>query len=318
MALRFAFCALSFPAMNFLAGSNIFLLFSAVVVALAVASVAFFGLELGTDFTGGSILEVEYAGGRPPNQDVKERLAGLEIGLSYVQPIGEKGVVIRMKDLTEQVHQEVLAALGDDAKEMRFESIGPVIGEELKGKALKIALLSLGVIVLYIAFAFRRITQPVKFWQWSAAGFLALVHDVLVPLGVLALLGHVQGVQITIPVVVALLAVVGYSINDTVVVFDRIRENITKKVGADFQDTVRMSIRQTVSRSLNTSLTTLIAVLAIFFFGGESLKYFALVMILGIVAGTYSSLFLAPMLLVRWFGGAARSARPKKVRKIEA
>ncbi|MDP6704666.1 MAG: protein translocase subunit SecF, partial [archaeon] len=166
---------------------------------------------------------------------------------------------------------------------------------------LLIALSLLGIVV-YITFAFRRIAGPVKFWHWSAAALVALVHDLLIPLGVFAVLGAYRDIQVTIPIVVALLTVVGYSINDTVVVFDRVRENIGRKIGNTLEETVQYSIKQALSRSLATSLTTLIVLVAIFFFGGETLKYFALALIIGVVAGTYSSLFVAPAILVQWFG----------------
>jgi preprotein translocase subunit SecF len=288
--------------MNVMRYSTILLIFSAVLVLAGIGSVALFGLELGIEFTGGSILEVEYINERPSSEHLREQLAQLELGSLSVQSLGEKRAVIRMKDIPEDVHQQVLVALGSDAQEMKFASIGPVIGKELRTKAYMITGLALLVIVLYVTFAFRKIVKPVRFWQWSAAALVALLHDVIVPLGVLALLGEFQGVQITVPVVVALLTVVGYSVNDTVVVFDRVRENLTKKIGVDFSDTVNKSLQQSFSRSINTSLTTLLVVGAIFFLGGETLRYFSLSMMIGIAAGTYSSLFVAPLLLVKWAG----------------
>ena len=286
--------------MNLLRYDNLYLVLSGFLIIASIASIAIFGLQLGIDFTGGSILEVEYTSERPSNQDVQERISGLDLGSPYVQSLGEKGVVIRMKDISEETHQEVLQLLGTEVEERKFESIGPVIGKELRDKALLIIFLALAVIVIYIAFAFRKITRPVKSWQWSVAALVAILHDVLIPLGILALLGEFRGIQITIPVVVALLTVAGYSINDTVVVFDRIRENLARKVGADFRDTVNKSLRQTLTRSINTSATTLIVVAAIFVLGGETLRSFSFTMIIGIVVGTYSSLFLAPVLLVKW------------------
>jgi len=258
-----------------------------------------FGLKPGIDFTGGSILEVEYKAERFSNQEIKNALADLELGEIYIQPTGERGVIIRMKDIDEATHQQVLEKLGQ-VEELRFESIGPVIGQELKGKTKIVIVLSLLAIVLYIAFVFRRTSRPVASWQYGIASLLALFHDVLIPIGILSLLGKFYGVQITIPVIVALLTVLGYSINDTVVVFDRIRENLLKRIGVTYQETVNQSLNQTLTRSVNTSLTTLFVLIAIFFLGGESLKYFALTLILGIVAGTYSSLFLASPILVSW------------------
>jgi len=288
--------------MNFVRYKNIFLIFSGILIFLSIGSIALFGLQLGIEFTGGSILKVEYQDGRPSNQEIRDQLSGLPVGSVSVQSLGEKGVIIRMKDISEDLHQKVTKALGTQAQELKFSSIGPVIGKELREKALIVAGLAFAVIILYITFAFRRIVRPVKSWQWSFTALVALLHDILIPLGVLALLGKVQGAQITIPVVVALLTVVGYSVNDTVVVFDRIRENLAKKIGIDFPDTINKSLQQTLTRSANTSLTTLIVVGAIFLFGGETLRYFSLTMIVGIVAGTYSSLFVAPILLAKWAG----------------
>ena len=286
--------------MTILRYSKFFRTLSAVLVVLSLAAIATFGLDLGIEFTGGSILEVAYEKERPSLEATREELLDLDIGLVSTQPVGDKGFLFRMKDLSEEKHQEVLLTLGSEAQELRFESIGPVIGEELKGRAGLLLALALFSIVVYVMFAFRRITYPVHSWQWSLAALVALVHDILIPLGMLALLGEFYGVQITIPVVVALLTVVGYSVNDTVVVFDRIRENLVRKVGADFADTVTQSLQQTFTRSLNTSLTTLFVVLAIVFFGGETLRYFALTLAVGIGAGSWSSLFVAPFLLEKW------------------
>jgi len=269
-------------------------------MAFSIGVLLVFGLNLGIEFTGGSLLEVQYEDSRPQIDETREQLSLLGVGISSVQPIGEQGLVIRMADLSPEQHEQVLMTLGEEAVEQRFESIGPVIGKELREKALLLGLFSFLAIILYVTFAFRKITRPVQSWQWSVTALLALLHDVFIPLGALALLGEFMGVQLTIPVVVALLIVVGYSVNDTVVIFDRVRENLARKVGFDFADTVNKSLVQSLSRSVSTSFTTLLVVVSLFFFGGETLHYFALVMILGIIAGTYSSLFLAPVLIVKW------------------
>ena len=247
-------------------------------------------------------MEVVYEGEVPTNEVIAEQISGLEIGSPHIQPIGEKGIVIRMNDITEQVHRSVLLSLGEGVTESKFESIGPVIGKELQEKTLVLVSLSLLAIILYITFAFRRIAGQVKFWHWSVAALFALVHDLLIPIGLFAVLGAFYEVQLNIPIVVALLTVVGYSINDTVVVFDRIRENIGRKVSTSLEQTVAVSIRQALSRSLGTSTTTLIVLVSLYFFGGETLKYFALALIAGVIAGTYSSLFVAPTILVKWLG----------------
>ncbi|MCH7604389.1 protein translocase subunit SecF [Patescibacteria group bacterium] len=289
--------------MDFIRLSNVYLFLSGILIVASVISIVTFGLQLGIDFTGGSILEAEYLGTRPSNKEIQDNLSGLELGSIHVQPTGERGVIIRMRDISEDMHQQVLSRLTKDTEglqERRFESIGPVIGKELQGKTFTIVIFSFLAIVLYVTFAFRRVVKPIRSWNWSVAALVALIHDVLITLGILSVFGKLQGLQIQIPVLVALLTVIGYSINDTVVVFDRIRENIIRKIGFDFADTVNQSLRQTLSRSVNTSLTTLIVLVALFVFGGGTLKDFSLTLIIGVIIGTYSSLFVAPIILVKW------------------
>ncbi len=286
--------------MNFFRFGNIYLSLSSIAIIASVASVAFFGLRLGIDFTGGTILEVEYQEKRPSNQEVQELLSDFHLGSLTIQSGGELRLILRMETISEETHQQILSKLGQEAREQRFESIGGIIGEELKKKTFLMIVLSLAVISFYVAFAFRKIVQPVRSWQWSVVALAALIHDVVVTLGALAVLGRFSNLQIQIPVVVALLTIIGYSINDTVVIFDRIRENIVKKVGFDFADTLNKSVQQTIVRSIGTSLTVLIVVLAILFFGGETLRDFALTMTIGIAVGAYSSIFPAPALLFAW------------------
>jgi len=288
--------------MDFIKYHKIYFLFSGILILASATCLVVFGLNLGIDFTGGSILEIEYSKQRPSNELIKETLSELDLGEIYLQPSGEKSVILRLKDIDEATHQEVVQKLGEkqEVKERYFESIGPVIGKELKEKTKIVIVLSLIAIVLYIAFAFRRISRPVPSWQYGIAALIALFHDVLIPIGIFSVLGKYQDVQITIPIITAFLTVFGYSVNDTVVVFDRIRENLIKNPGNDYKEVVNQSLNQTLIRSINTSCTTLFVLLAIFFFGGETLKYFSFALILGISLGTYSSLFLASPLLVSW------------------
>ncbi len=282
---------------------KIYFIFSGVLILASIISFIIFGLKLGIDFTGGSILEIEYNENRPSNQEILEQLTDIELGTVFIQPTDEKGVILRMKDIKEETHQQILEKLNGGKKiieEKRFESIGPTIGRELKQKTKIVIILVLLSIVLYIALAFRRIQRPLRSWQYGIASVLALFHDILIPLGVFSVLGKIYNIEISIPVITALLAVVGYSVNNTVVVFDRIRENLLKRGGL-FGEIIDRSLNQTLARQINTALTTLFVVLAIFLFGGETLKYFALALILGIIAGTYSSIFLASPILLVWF-----------------
>jgi len=287
---------------KFLKYSKIYFIFSGIFVLGGIISLFIFGLEPGIDFTGGSILEIEYKSERPTNQIIREALVGLDLGEFLIQPADEKGVILRMKEISEEVHQEIIEKLRKDNEfeELRFESIGAVIGRELREKTGLFIVLSLLAISIYIAFAFRKVNYPARSLEYGLVSLIVLFHDVIIPVGVFSFLGKFYGIQITIPVIVALLTVAGYSINDTIVVLDRVRENLLKRIGKNYEETVDISLNQTLSRSFNTSLTTLFPLFAIFFLGGETLKYFSLALIVGIVAGAYSSIFLASPLLVIW------------------
>ena len=282
---------------------RVYFIFSAILILASIISLFVFGLKPGIDFTGGSILEIEYETNRPSNHEILEKLAELNLGTITLQPTGERGVILRMRDIDEDLHQQVLQKLSEGevkTKELRFELIGPTVGRELKQKTKVVIIVSLLSILLYIALAFRRVQRPLKSWQYGIASLLALFHDILIPLGIFSILGRFYGIEISIPVICALLAVLGYSINNTVVVFDRIRENLFKRE-ISFEEIVDQSLNQTLTRQINTSLTTLFVASAIFVFGGETLKYFSLALVLGIIAGTYSSIFLAGSFLVSWY-----------------
>jgi len=268
----------------------------------SIAALIFYGLKPGIDFTGGSILELEYLDSRLANEEIEQKLSGLNLGSLSVQSAGEKSVIIRTEYISEETHQEILSILKENqsAEERRFESVGSVIGKELKQKTFTLVFVCLFAIVLYIALAFRKVRGSVKSWQYALSSLVSLFHDILIPLGVFAVLGKFYGVEISIPIITALLTVIGCSINNVVVVFDRIRENTIKRGSSNFAETVNDSINQTLVRCLSTTFVYLLPLVAIFFFGGETLKYFALALIIGIVAGTISAVFLASPILVFW------------------
>lgn len=276
---------------------------SILLVIASVVSVAYFGLNIGIDFKGGSLLEVEYANTRPEITAIQDTIKPLNFGNILVQPTGEKGALIRLQNLTEDEHQILLSVLSSQAQltELRFDSIGPVIGKELIQKSLIGIFFVVLMIVLYIAFVFRKVSRPVSSFKFGLMAIVALIHDVATPLGVFAILGHFAGVEIDILFVTAILTVLGFSVHDTIVVFDRIRENLKKGIGENFEETVGISIRQTIVRSINTSLTVLIVLVALFLLGGETTKYFSLTLIIGVTVGTYSSIFLASPLLVTMY-----------------
>jgi preprotein translocase subunit SecF len=282
--------------MNIIKYRKIYFAISGVLFAASLLALLVWGLRLGIDFTGGSLLEAEFS--QNVNiLEVKEKLIGLDVGDVSAQPVGEKSVILRMKDINEETHQKILTAL-EGAQEKRFESVGPVVGEELKRRAIYAVSLTLAMIVTYIAWAFRKVSRPVPSWQYGLATLIALFHDVFLPAGIFAFLGHYKGAEIGLLFITAILTVLGFSVHDTIVVFDRIRENLRRGTGDSFEQTVDMSVNQTLIRSINTSLTVILTLLAVYFLGGETIRYFVLTLILGIIFGTYSSIFIASPLLV--------------------
>lgn len=277
---------------------------SAVLLVLAVAAIAVWGLKFGIDFTGGSLLEVEFAGNRPSVDTIQQKLASTEIGAISVQPAGDRGAILRFRDVDETKHQQVVKQLGEAdggvVTEKRFDSIGPVIGSELKSRALWALGIALFFIVSYIAWAFRKVSRPVASWKYGLAAVFALAHDVLIVVGAFSVLGHYFGIEIDGLFVSAVLTIIGFDVHDTIVVFDRIRENLFRGASSNFEETVNKSVNDTIMRSLNTSFTVLLVLSMLFLFGGESIRYFSLALIIGIIMGTYSSIFVASPIVVDW------------------
>jgi len=285
----------------------------------SIVAIAYYKLEPGIEFTGGSVINIEYSGNRPDNAAVIAKINELNLNdKPTIYTEGDKGLIIRTVALDESQHAALLEKLKDtdDFQEKSFESIGPVVGREMTSKMSVLVLVSLLAMLVYIIIAFKNVPGPVASWQYGVASFLILAHDILVPLGVFAVLGAFYGVQITIPIITALLTVVGYAINNVIVVYDRIRENLVRDHRASFADIADRAINQTLSRQINTSIATLLPVVAIYFWAGASLKYFALALILGIVAGTYSSVFLASQILAVWMGFDEKKENRQEVRQL--
>lgn len=278
-----------------------FVALSVLFVALSIASIAVFGLKLGIDFKGGSSLELVYSDGtRPELFDIKASLVNAGFGDATVQPAGESGIVIKSRTLSEEERATVvgLASLNEQVDQKSFTTIGPSVGTELKKKAIASIILVLIAIILFVAYVFRKVSRPVSSWKYGFVVIIALIHDIIIPTGVFALLGHLYGIEIDTLFIVALLTTLGLSVMDTIVVFDRIRENIVAKSGKAFEQIVGESLSQTFGRSINTSLVVLLMVLSLVFFGPVSTKLFSIVLAIGMFFGTYSSIFLASPLLV--------------------
>jgi len=276
---------------------------SIVITILAVIVTAVLGMRLGIDFRGGSVLEVEYLEERPAQEEIKLSLESLDfVSDIVIQLTQSNGVILRFSEIDENQHQLIIQKLneGSSLTEKRFDSIGPVIGQELKRKSIYALIAVFILIVIYIAIAFRKLSAVLSPWKMGGAALIALLHDIAVPVGIFSVLGYLYGIEVGAVFIAAVLTILGYSVSDSVVVFDRIRENVLRYGRDSFGDIVHKSILQTLSRSINTSLTTILSLLAIFLFGGESTRMFSLALIIGISLGTYSSIFVAAPLLVRW------------------
>ncbi|MCK4525549.1 MAG: protein translocase subunit SecF [Candidatus Andersenbacteria bacterium] len=369
---------------------KIWFAFSAILISASIAALSVWGLNLGIDFTGGTLMEFSFEEKTLNSEEIKNALKDLDLGEVNVQFSGDDSVLLRFKDVDEDTHQEIIKALdiailGEDKKEedgnnsegdtedvneedagvenepisgikkamaadevetidetneteesgievitdsdeeinieseeidlesaiatneensnikeKRFDSIGPVIGNELKSTAVIAIVIALIAIVLYIGWAFRKVSRPVSSFKYGIIATITLFHDIIITLGVFAVLGHLCNVEVGIPFVAALLAILGYSVNDTIVVFDRTRENLIRSGADDFEKVVNKSVNETLIRSLNTSFTTLLVLVTLFLFGGTTIKYFVVALMVGISAGTYSSIFIASPLLVTW------------------
>lgn len=291
--------------LNVIPRSNIWLALSTILVVASLILVTVFGLRQSIEFTGGSILEIQVADSELGVTDVRASLEATGID-SRVQSSDDGVYLIRMPDLLVEEKNALSDQLSSDlgtVEELRYESIGPVLGSELKRKSVIALILLALAIVGYVAWTFRQVSKPVSSWKYGVITIVAALHDIVIPIGVFAVLGQLFGYQVDIAFVAAILTILGYSINDTIVVFDRTRENLLRKRYVDedeFADIVNDSVNQSATRSINTSVTTLLALLAVFFFGGETLRPFVLALMIGILSGAYSSLFLASPLLVKW------------------
>jgi len=288
----------------FLRYKKYYFIFSGLLTSASIFFLVYFGLNLGIDFVGGSILRVEYKDKRPPIEEISAKISQVGLTQFSFRMAGEKGLMIKTKDIDPETKAKLVQIFTSDpnvdSDKTDFEKVGAVVGKETEKKAIWATIFSIIAIVLYISFAFRQVSRPVRSFEYGIATIVALLHDVLISLGLVALMGKFYLTEFSIPILTALLTIFGYSVNDTVVVFDRIRENLLKS-SKDFEEVVDISLNQTLTRSVSTSLTTLFVLIAIFLFGGETLKDFSLVLIAGIASGTYSSIFLASPLLVLWY-----------------
>lgn len=283
-------------------------MFSAAIILSGLVAIAFFGLRFGIDFTGGFLLEIETE--RPVSIDdvtVRARASGIE-GVT-VQSSGSQSVFIRGKDVRDAQKQTLFTKVGEiggKVTEQRFELVGPTIGQELARNALRAVGFASIAILGYIMWAFRTVPRPASSFRFACVTIVALVHDVLVVVGAFAIFGKIWGVEIDTLFVTAVLTVIGYSVHDSIVVLDRMRENLKKFRGSSFADIANVSLLQTLNRSITTSLTVVFVLVGLLLFGGTNIFWFVVALLIGIVTGTYSSLFIATPLLVVWQEWAER------------
>jgi preprotein translocase subunit SecF len=290
--------------LNIIGKKNWYFLISFLLIIPGVISLFLWGLNLSIDFTGGSRTTLLFP--KTVNEQtvtkVKEVFKEEKVEVVTTQT-SDKRLIIRTKPINEKEDVKILSSLKNkvgDFKQDEFETIGPVIGRELTINAFKAIVFASILIVLYIAWSFRQVPKPVSSWRFGVCTIIALLHDALVLLGLFSLLGHFYNIEIDNLFVTAVLTVIGFSVHDTIVVFDRIRENLKRTVGLPFAQVVNDSILQTLVRSLNTSLTAVLVLLTLLIFGGESIRWFVVALLIGIISGTYSSIFNAAPLLVLW------------------
>jgi preprotein translocase subunit SecF len=286
---------------------NIFFALTAALTVGALIVLSVFGLNIGTDFTGGSLIEVRYPENRPSTEALQRSLTDAGLEDVTIRGAGDDGYIVRAAPLSQDTRTKVAEAVAIEGAEPvieRLTDVGPSIGSELRTKAIIALGLVALCIMLYIAFVFRKVSKPVSSWVYGVITVITLVHDLIIPLGAFAIFGHLWGAQVDTLFVTAILTVLGYSVHDTIVVFDRTRENLRlneeHKRKEDFEHVAGRSIEQTFVRSVNTSMTTLISLGALFFFGPVATQDFALTLIIGVIAGTYSSIAVATPLLVAY------------------
>lgn len=286
---------------------KIFYIFSGITIALSLVALALWGLKLGIDFTGGSLWEFRFnpsADGDIDKSRIEETLRPQIQGELLVQKSSEGIFSVRTKEINEAEHQTLIVSLktvSPEFEELRFEAIGPTVGKTLQSKSIQAIIMVILGISIYITYAFRQASRPVASWKYGLATIFTLFHDVVIPIGVFAWLGEFKNIEVDVNFVTAILVVMGFSVHDTIVVFDRIREKISTSNTKNFIELVNLGLNETLVRSFNTSLTAILALLAIYLWGSYTLHYFILAMLIGIGVGTYSSIAIAsPMIVEFW------------------
>jgi preprotein translocase subunit SecF len=288
--------------MNIIKKKNLFFLISGLVIIPGVISLVLFGLKFSIDFTGGTKLEISAK--NPDKGKIEKILQDKKVEIHTINISGNTDVLIRLGNIEPNKKNEIVNELKKvypEVEEKNYETVGPTIGKETKINAIKAVVIASIAITLYIAFAFRKVSQPVASWKYGVSAIIALLHDVIIVIGAFSIFGVLFNVEVDALFITALLTVMGFSVHDTIVVFDRIRENLRKNYNQSFEVIVNNSLLETINRSVNTSLTVVIVLFSLLLFGGESIRWFVVALLIGIVSGTYSSIFNASPLLIVWY-----------------
>lgn len=291
--------------MNLVKHKNLFFLISGIIIIPGLISLILFGLKPAIDFTGGSKFEFQILNSKSTitNEKVKQTIQTKNIKVHAVRDLANNSFEVQTNPITQKVKNAIVVKLSSfgKVKEKSFQIVGPSIGRETEENAIKAVIIASFAIMAYIAFAFRKVSKPVASWKYGVCAIAALLHDVLLVIGIFSIIGFLFQVEVDALFITALLTVMGFSVHDTIVVFDRIRENLSKNFSKSFDEVVNDSLLETLNRSVNTSFTVLLVLFSLLLFGGESIRWFVFALLVGIISGTYSSIFNASQLLVVWF-----------------
>ena len=292
--------------------SKFWFIFSATLSIISIAAIAIFGLQFGIDYKGGTVIEIQTSA--PDSQNTIKNILSTENITSYqINASGNDKVTLRLPTLTTDQHNNFVKAAQEkiaDYTETQYDTVGPTIGKDLENKSIWAVIIASIGIILYIAFAFRKVPRPLSSWKFGVSAVIALIHDLLITTGLVAILGHFfTWMQVDVLFITAMLTIMGFSVHDTIVVYDRLRENFIRNPHDKIEIAAEKSINQTLARSINTSLTTIIVLLCLLVLGSDSIRHFIVVLIFGITIGTYSSIFVASPLVVRWHKDVATIRR---------
>ncbi len=287
--------------------------FSGTLVTLSLVALFTWGLKFGIDFTGGTQMDIKFEKQVPSKSKIQESLKSLKLNSLTIQLTDNNEAILKYKNSSDKINTQVFEVIKKEnpqASQLRVDFIGSSVSDQLKKNAIEAIILAVLGIALYISWAFRKVSYPIKSWKYGVGAIIALAHDIIITMGVFALLGRYFGIEVGVPFIAALLTILGYSVNDTIVVYDRIRENLTKASSKEnFEDIVNRSLNETLARSINTSFTVIIVLLAVIFWGGVSIKYFSIALLIGIVSGTYSSIYVASALMVTIYKRQIKSSK---------